>query len=188
MTDAQLFEPQPFGRFYLVDKIATGGMAVVYLAIEQGEHGLQRPVVIKQILPQHVEDDSFRRMLFQEARIAARINHPNVVQIYELGERIQVELTSVEVASREILAVPTTLDQRKTERRTKTRGRGRSRRGDRRQRRPRESRDKGPGHGAGRERGGGGVERREGQPAVAPTWRFAPVLRMMAAVTPARPT
>ncbi len=83
-TDSQTM-PWRIGKYEVLAHLARGGMAVVYLAIEQGKHGLQRPVVIKQILPQHTEDDSFRRMLFQEARIAARINHPNVVQILELG-------------------------------------------------------------------------------------------------------
>jgi len=73
------------GKYEVLSHLARGGMAVVYLAIERGQHGLQRPVVIKQILPQHTEEVSFRRMLFQEAQIAARINHPNVVQILELG-------------------------------------------------------------------------------------------------------
>jgi serine/threonine-protein kinase len=83
-TESQT-SPWRIGKYEVLAHLARGGMAVVYLAIEQGKHGLQRPVVIKQILPQHTEDASFRRMLFQEARIAARINHPNVVQILELG-------------------------------------------------------------------------------------------------------
>ncbi len=85
MTTESQTMPWRIGKYEVLAHLARGGMAVVYLAIEQGKHGLQRPVVIKQILPQHTEDDSFRRMLFQEARIAARINHPNVVQILELG-------------------------------------------------------------------------------------------------------
>ena len=77
--------PQRIGRYEVLTELAVGGMAVVYLAIEHGDHGLQRPVVVKQILPRHTRDDSFRRMLLQEAKIAARISHPNVVQIHELG-------------------------------------------------------------------------------------------------------
>ena len=77
--------PQSIGRYEVLTELAVGGMAVVYLAIEHGDHGLQRPVVVKQILPRHTRDESFRRMLFQEAKIAARISHPNVVQIHELG-------------------------------------------------------------------------------------------------------
>ena len=78
---------------------------------------------VEALIPlQALEDD-----YYELDDLGIRLIGARSAQIYELGERIQVELTSVEVASREILAVPTTLDQRKTERRTKTRGRGRSR-------------------------------------------------------------
>jgi phosphate/phosphite/phosphonate ABC transporter binding protein len=78
--------PGQIGRYTVLERLAVGGMAVVYLGFEQGDTGLQRLVVIKQILPQHGGEDSFRRMFIQEARLAARINHPNVVEIHELGE------------------------------------------------------------------------------------------------------
>ena len=79
-TDA----PRMLGRYRLLDQLATGGMAVVHLAIEHGDHGLERPLVIKQLQPKH-DDESSQRGLLQEARLAARINHPNVVEIHELG-------------------------------------------------------------------------------------------------------
>lgn len=60
-------------------------MAEVFLAVEQGEHSLDRLVVIKRILPHLAENTEFVEMFMREARIAAGINHPNVVQIYELG-------------------------------------------------------------------------------------------------------
>jgi serine/threonine-protein kinase len=61
-------------------------MAQVYLGFETGNQGLQRVVVIKQILPQLGADQAFLQMFLQEARLAARINHPNVVEIHELGD------------------------------------------------------------------------------------------------------
>lgn len=74
------------GRYHLVDRLAVGGMAEVFLAAERGMHALDRLVVIKRILPHLAEDQSFVEMFLREARIAARIAHPNVVEIYELGE------------------------------------------------------------------------------------------------------
>ncbi|MFW5966949.1 MAG: serine/threonine-protein kinase [Persicimonas sp.] len=67
-------------------KLATGGMAELYLARERGLAGLERLVVIKRILPHLADDPSFVDMFLREARIVARLNHPNVVQIFELGE------------------------------------------------------------------------------------------------------
>lgn len=78
--------PQHLGRYELVTKLATGGMAELFLARERGIAGLERLVVIKQILPHLADDPSFIDMFLREARIVARLNHPNVVQIYELGE------------------------------------------------------------------------------------------------------
>ncbi len=77
--------PGQIGRYTILEKLAVGGMAVVYLAFETGDSGLQRLVVIKQILPQFEDNTTFLKMFQQEARLAANINHPNVVEIHELG-------------------------------------------------------------------------------------------------------
>jgi len=77
---------QRVGRYQLVERLAVGGMAEVYLAAERGgELGLDRLVVVKRILPHLAEEKSFVDMFLREARIVARIRHPNVVQIFELG-------------------------------------------------------------------------------------------------------
>jgi len=75
----------PFGRYELLKKIASGGMGQVFLA-RTATHGFDKLVVIKRILPHLVEDDEFITMFFDEAGIAARLNHPNLVQIFERGE------------------------------------------------------------------------------------------------------
>lgn len=75
------------GRYVVVDRLAIGGMAEVFLALDHGTHDLDRVIVIKRILPQLASDDAFVRMFLQEARVAARITHPNVVQIFELDEQ-----------------------------------------------------------------------------------------------------
>ncbi len=75
------------GRYRVLRRLAVGGMAEIFLAVEgDGAHALGRTMVIKRILPHLLEKDDFIEMFFREARIAARINHQNVVQIYELGE------------------------------------------------------------------------------------------------------
>jgi len=78
--------PQRIGRYNILERLAVGGMAQVYLGFETGDTGLQRVVVVKQILPQLQADENFVQMFVQEARLAARIYHPNVVEIHELGE------------------------------------------------------------------------------------------------------
>jgi len=91
--------PETIGRYTILEKLATGGMAIVYLGFETGDTGLQRLVVIKQILPQYGENDTFRRMFTQEARLAANINHPNVVEIHELGEWEEQPFLAMEYVS-----------------------------------------------------------------------------------------
>ena len=78
--------PDTIGRYELLTKFATGGMAELFLARERGVGGLERVVVIKRLLPHLTDDTSSVEMFLREARLVARLNHPNVVQTYELGE------------------------------------------------------------------------------------------------------
>ena len=75
-----------FGKYSLQRKLAEGGMAEVFLAKLTGMEGFEKLVVVKRILPQLCSDDSFVKMFLNEARVAARLNHPNVVQIFDLGK------------------------------------------------------------------------------------------------------
>ena len=75
-----------FGKYTLLRKIATGGMAEVFLARAEGVGGFQKLLVIKRILPNLAEDQQFVSMFLNEARVASQLNHPGVVSIYELGE------------------------------------------------------------------------------------------------------
>ena len=71
------------GRYRMADVLGRGGMAVVYLARDDE---LERPVAIK-VLARHLADDPvFRDRFLREARLAARLSHPNIVQIYDAGE------------------------------------------------------------------------------------------------------
>ncbi len=76
----------PFGKYGLVARLATGGMAEIFLARLQGAAGFEKLVCIKRILPHLARDRQFVAMFLDEARIAARITHPNVCQVFELGE------------------------------------------------------------------------------------------------------
>ncbi|MFH1810499.1 MAG: serine/threonine-protein kinase [Pseudomonadota bacterium] len=78
--------PSALGRYDILDRLAFGGMAEIFLAREHGHAGLERLVVVKRILPHLAADPDFIEMFLQEARVVARLNHPHVVQIHELGE------------------------------------------------------------------------------------------------------
>ena len=75
-----------FGKYLLQRKLAEGGMAEVFLAKQSGMEGFEKPVVVKRILPQLTSDPAFVEMFINEARIAARLNHPCIVQIFDLGK------------------------------------------------------------------------------------------------------
>src|SRR5262252_10837347 len=70
------------GRYRVVDEIGIGGMASVHLARMDGPGGFQKWVAIKRIHPHLIEDESFIQMFLDEARVAARISHPNVASVF----------------------------------------------------------------------------------------------------------
>ena len=77
--------PRKFGRYALFDFIGKGGMAEIYLARARTELGVSRLCVVKQILPGLAEKPEFAEMLIHEAKLAARLNHANIVQVFDLG-------------------------------------------------------------------------------------------------------
>ena len=77
--------PRAFGRYVLFDHIGRGGMADIYLAKMRNSLGGARNVVIKQILEHLSVDEGFGKMLTAEAKLAAQLNHANVVQVFDLG-------------------------------------------------------------------------------------------------------
>ncbi len=74
------------GKYELLRKLATGGMAEIYLARTSGAAGFEKLVVIKRILPTVADDPNFVQMFLDEARLAARLRHPNIADVYEVGE------------------------------------------------------------------------------------------------------
>ena len=79
--------PQPvqFGKYTLFERIGRGGMADVFKGRVQGPAGFERVFVVKRILPHLSDDPTFNQMFVEEAKLSARLNHPNIVQVFELG-------------------------------------------------------------------------------------------------------
>ncbi|GMU59706.1 MAG: hypothetical protein AMXMBFR34_14690 [Myxococcaceae bacterium] len=77
---------QPFGRYELLTRIATGGMGEVFLARARGAAGFEKLFVVKRVLPHLAQNTEFKDLFLDEARIAARLNHPGIAQIFELGD------------------------------------------------------------------------------------------------------
>ncbi|MBL8920400.1 MAG: protein kinase [Myxococcaceae bacterium] len=74
------------GRYHLLKKLATGGMAEVFLARQVGTRGFEKLVCLKRILPGYADNPDFVRMFVDEARIAADLRHPNLVSVFDAGE------------------------------------------------------------------------------------------------------
>lgn len=79
-------KPQQFGRYVLLDKVASGGMAEVWRAKLQGEQGFQRIYAIKKILPHVAEDTEFITMFTDEANITSSLQHANIGQVFEFSK------------------------------------------------------------------------------------------------------
>jgi serine/threonine protein kinase/tetratricopeptide (TPR) repeat protein len=78
--------PREIAQFQIVRRLGAGGMAEVFLAKKQGAEGTYKVLVLKRILPTHGSSRRFRSMFIEEAHLATRLNHPNVVQVFELQD------------------------------------------------------------------------------------------------------
>jgi serine/threonine protein kinase len=74
-----------FGKYAIQHRLAVGGMGEVFYAMQRGVRGFERPVILKSLLPDLARDEAFVEQFLDEARVAATLNHPNVVSIYEVG-------------------------------------------------------------------------------------------------------
>jgi len=77
---------EQFGNYNLLEKVAVGGMAELFKARQRGPHDFEKIVAIKRILPHLSDNDEFVRMFIDEAKLAAQLSHPNIVQIFDLGK------------------------------------------------------------------------------------------------------
>ena len=73
------------GRFELIHRFAIGGMGEIFLARERGIAGFDRQVVVKLLIPELAEQADLVTLFIDEARIAANLTHPNIVQIFDFG-------------------------------------------------------------------------------------------------------
>jgi serine/threonine protein kinase/tetratricopeptide (TPR) repeat protein len=78
--------PKEIANFEIVRRLGAGGMAEVFLAKKRGAEGTFKILVLKRILPTHGGSRRFRAMFIEEAHLATRLNHPNVVQVYEFQD------------------------------------------------------------------------------------------------------
>jgi eukaryotic-like serine/threonine-protein kinase len=76
---------ETFGRYRLLDRLGEGGMAEVFKAKSFGVEGFEKVLVIKRILPTLAEQDRFVDMFVHEAKLAVRLSHANIVQVFDLG-------------------------------------------------------------------------------------------------------
>jgi serine/threonine protein kinase/CheY-like chemotaxis protein len=77
---------EEYGNYFLLEKIAVGGMAELFKAQQRGVQGFQKIVAIKRILPHFSDNEDFVTMFIDEAKLAAQLTHPNIVQIFDLGK------------------------------------------------------------------------------------------------------
>ncbi len=77
---------EDFGPYTILRPIAKGGMAELYLARQRGLEGVERVVVLKRILEKHAHDEEFVTMFLDEARLLAALSHPNIAQVFEVGQ------------------------------------------------------------------------------------------------------
>jgi serine/threonine-protein kinase len=78
--------PRQFGKYTLLRKLASGGMAELFLALHRSVAGFEKLIVIKCILPSMNQDKAFIDMLLHEARLSATLSHTNIVQIFDVGQ------------------------------------------------------------------------------------------------------
>ncbi len=77
--------PVTFGKYSLLERIAVGGMAEVFQAVQLGVEGFEKRLAIKRIRPHLSGEEAFLKMFLHEAKLAAQLQHPNIVQIFDLG-------------------------------------------------------------------------------------------------------
>ena len=85
-----------FGKYQLFASLGRGGMADVFLSVARGQMGFNKLAVIKRLRQALAEEPAFRNMFLDEARLAARLNHPNIVHTYEVGEQNGVYFIAME--------------------------------------------------------------------------------------------
>ena len=81
-----MFIPKQFGKYLLIDKIAAGGLAELFQSKVSGAQGFEKLIAIKTILPHLAQENELISCFIDEAKLAALLNHQNIVQIYDFGD------------------------------------------------------------------------------------------------------
>jgi serine/threonine protein kinase len=106
------FQPVALGRYLLLQKIGSGGMAEIYRAKVYADYGFEREYAIKKLLPNLADEQSFLDMFLDEGTLMAKLQHPNIVQVFDLGDVGRQFYISMEcVAGRDLLALLGRCDQ-----------------------------------------------------------------------------
>ena len=91
--------PVRFDEYYLVERIAVGGMAEVFKGVTYSEEGFERQMAVKRVLPHIAEDKDFIEMFIDEAKLVSQLQHPNIPQVYHLGKYEDQYFISMEFIS-----------------------------------------------------------------------------------------
>jgi len=92
------------GRYEIVRHLASGGMAELYIARQQAMGGFEKPVVLKLLQPRYAEKPSVVTMFLDEARLAAKLNHPSIVHVYDVAEEGGMKYIAMEYIDGETVA------------------------------------------------------------------------------------
>jgi serine/threonine-protein kinase len=88
--------PDRFGKYRVLRRIASGGMAEVYLCRLTGEEGFRKRVALKVVHPRYADDPRFHELFAREARLAASLSHPNLVQVFDFGREGDAHFLAME--------------------------------------------------------------------------------------------
>ncbi|MEW6670766.1 MAG: protein kinase [Thermodesulfobacteriota bacterium] len=110
MTSTQ---PRRYGKYLLLDKIASGGMAELYRAKIIGDRGFEKIVAVKKILPHLAFDDILVTSFIDEAKLAALLQHQNIVQIYDFGTMANSYFIAMELLTGKDLRLTTNMSKQK---------------------------------------------------------------------------
>lgn len=90
---------EEFGNYILLKKVATGGMAEIFLATTQKTEGISKFAILKRILPQFSSNENFKEMFKNEGKLTSNLRHSNMVSIYEFGVEKNLYYISMEYIS-----------------------------------------------------------------------------------------
>jgi serine/threonine-protein kinase len=91
-----MFSGDTIGKYRLISRLGKGGMGEVWLATASGHGGFAKTIVLKTLLPEHACDPLFIDMLANEARICAKLSHPNLIEVFDFTEHGGIHLLAME--------------------------------------------------------------------------------------------